>query len=259
MRSNTNRADVVLITGGSAGIGWAAAQRFLRLGYRVAICGRDAAALERCRQAVDAGLVPAFGGGQPTAQRMAGGSTSERLLTCVCDMGQAEAIERMVERIRSQWGSVSVLVNNAASAPLVPCDQTTEADLAAVWAVNVAGPWRLTQAIWPDMVARGGGVVVNISSLAAVDPFVGFSLYGASKAWVETWTRALANEGQAAGIRVVGVRPGAVETGLLRQLFPDFPADQCVAADEVAAAIESLVTSADHPTGTIVTVAKPTC
>lgn len=244
MTSDTSNTDVVLITGGSAGIGWAAAQRFLSLGYRVAICGRDAAALERCQQIV------------PQADQQ---SMRERLLTCVCDMGQAEDIGRMIDQIRGRWGSVSLLVNNAAIAPLVACDQTTEADLAAVWAVNVAGPWRLTQAVWPDMVARGGGVIVNITSLAAVDPFVGFSLYGASKAWLETWTRALANEGQAAGIRVVGVRPGAVETALLRRLFPDFPADQCVTADEVAAAIVGLATTAEHPTGTIVTVAKQPC
>ena len=76
----------------------------------------------------------------------------------------------------------------------------------------------------PSCRAQSGGTIVNISSLAAVDPFPGFSLYGASKAWVELFTRATADEGRGIGIRAFAVRLGAVDTPLLRGLFPEFPA-----------------------------------
>ena len=92
----------------------------------------------------------------------------------------------------------------------------------------------MTQVAWKWMMRQGRGVVVNISSLAAVDPFPGFSLYGASKAWLDLLTVALAAEGAEHGIRVYSIRPGAVETPLLRNLFPDFPADQCVSPHDVA-------------------------
>ena len=100
------------------------------------------------------------------------------------------------------------------------------------------------------------GIVVNISSMAAIDPFTGFSLYGASKGWIETWTKALADEGQRKGIRVYGIRPGAVETPMLRRLFPDYPAQQCVAPTEIAEAIFDLAIHQSHPPGTILTVQR---
>ena len=92
--------------------------------------------------------------------------------------------------------------------------------------------------------------IVNVSSLSAIDPFPGFSLYGASKAWVDLLTEALATEGKECGIRVCSVRPGAVETPLLRGLFPDFPSDQCVSPDAVAEIILGCVASPEKfPSG----------
>ena len=84
------------------------------------------------------------------------------------------------------------------------------------------------------MTRQGGGTIVNMSSMAAVDPFEGFSVYAGCKAWVEAFSKGVAAEGQPVNIRVVCVRPGAVETPMLRGLFPQFPADQVVAPDQVA-------------------------
>jgi NAD(P)-dependent dehydrogenase (short-subunit alcohol dehydrogenase family) len=93
------------------------------------------------------------------------------------------------------------------------------------------------------MAENGGGVVVNISSVAADDPFPGFSAYGATKAFVNLFSRALHAEGSSRGIRVYCVAPGAVETQMLRGPFPEFPADQTLDADDVAAVVECLLGS----------------
>jgi NAD(P)-dependent dehydrogenase (short-subunit alcohol dehydrogenase family) len=266
---------VVLITGGSSGIGLATALQFYAAGYRVAICGRDAFRLRTALATLDSSLpspegverrphgsplINTAGSTAPSLVRseLGGYALGRRVLGGVCDLGQTAQILGFANQVLDTWGQVDVLLNNAAVAPLAPFAETDAAAFEAVVATNLRGPWELTQALWPAMVARRRGVVVNVSSLAAIDPFSGFSLYGASKAWLETWTKALATEGEPLGIRVVGVRPGAVETPLLRQLFPDFPAEQCVSAAEVAATIFELATNSEVPAGTIRTVAKQT-
>lgn len=242
--SSGNEHPVVVITGGSSGIGLATAKRFFDLGYRVAFCGRDAKKLEIARSEILS----------KSSENMS--ADDRRLLALTCDVANAGQVADFVREIEQQWGRIDIVVNNAAVAPLAAFEATTSADFHTVVNVNLAGPWNIAQAVWLGMVARGSGVIVNVSSLAALDPFRGFSLYGASKAWIETWTKALADEGADVGIRVVGIRPGAVETPLLRGLFPDFPAEQCVGPDEVAATIVDLATTDKLPAGSIVTVAR---
>lgn len=235
---------VVVITGGSSGIGLATAKRFFTAGFKVVICGRDQARLAAaCRE-----ILPPNSGDNP--------SSNKTLLTLPCDVGDPSQVTRLVHHIQEQWGRIDIVVNNAAVAPLAPFLETTADDFRNVVAINLVGPWHLTQAVWKDMARRKSGVIVNVSSLAAIDPFPGFSLYGASKAWIETWTKALATEGADVGIRVVGVRPGAVETPLLRSLFPDYPGDKCVTADEVADVLVALATTEKYPSGSIITVAQ---
>jgi len=127
------------------------------------------------------------------------------------------------------FGRIDVLVNNAGVAPLSPFGAITEESFEQLININVRSGFYLTQLAWNTMVKQGGGTIVNISSLSAVDPFVGFSTYGASKAWLDLLTHSLAQEGKDLNIRVCSVRPGAVETPLLRGLFPDFPAEQLAA------------------------------
>jgi NAD(P)-dependent dehydrogenase (short-subunit alcohol dehydrogenase family) len=211
---------VCVVAGGSAGIGLAAALHFGARGHRVVLCGRDPQALRAAEQEV-ARVAP-------------------DCLALELDLGEPAAPARLIDEAVGRFGRVDVLVNNAGHAPRAPLEQLAAADFERAVAVNVAAVFRATQAVWPVMRRQGSGVIVNVSSLASVDPFPGFSVYGACKAWVNLFTKAAADEGRPLGIRVYCVAPGAVETRLLRGLFPDFPAEQTLAPAEVAALIGSL-------------------
>ena len=232
--SSLIQEPVCLITGGSSGIGLATARKFYDSGYRVAICGRSQQRLDEAAELIsDNALVD-----------------SKQLLTVVADLDQTDQAKVFAQQSLEHFGRIDVLINNAGVAPLSPFGAITEDSFEQLVNVNVRSNFYLTQLAWNTMVKQGGGSIVNVSSLAAVDPFVGFSTYGASKAWLDLLTHSLAQEGKALNIRVCSVRPGAVETPLLRGLFPDFPAEQCVDPEAVATLIWKCVDSpADHSSG----------
>jgi len=156
------------------------------------------------------------------------------LASFVADLGAPDTMQAFADSALEFLGGVNVLVINAALAPMEKFEAIEAEQFESLVNVNVKSHFYLTQAIWKRMIKSGGGTIVNISSLSAVDPFPGFSLYGASKAWMDLMTQALAAEGEEHKLRVCSIRPGAVETPLLRGLFPDFPADQCVSPQQVA-------------------------
>ena len=222
-----------MITGGSAGIGLATARRFAAAGYNVLVCGRDQARLD---QAID------------EIQAMQEGPCT--IIAVRCDLSESGAAQALVNVAIERLGKIDVLVNNAGVAPLAPLHEISDDVFENTIQVNIRSLFYTTRDTWTHMKEQGGGVVVNISSLAAIDPFPGFSLYGATKAWVDLMTTALAAEGAEYGIRICSLRPGAVETDLLRGLFPDFPADQCVSPDEVAEKVWECVSQPDaYPNG----------
>ena len=207
----------VIVTGGSSGIGLATVSLFFKNGYKVAFCGRHSEKLDTAK-----------------SQLLAIANRPEDVATFVADLEAPEAISAFAESAIEFLGHVDVLVNNAALAPLEKFETISAEQFESLINVNIRSNFHLTQAIWQQMINGDGGTIVNISSLAAVDPFPGFSLYGASKAWLDLMTLALAAEGKEHNVRVCSIRPGAVETPLLRGLFPDFPADQCVSPEQVA-------------------------
>ena len=201
-------APVCIVTGGTSGIGLATARLLAKQGYRIATCGRDADRL----QSLSAELNES--GGSHLVEQV--------------DLSDVEQTRVFATKVIEQFQQVDLLVNNAAMSPLSPFDAIEADTFEQTLNTNIRSPFYLTQQVWRQMQKQGRGVVVNISSLAAVDPFPGFSIYGASKAWLDLVTTALKGEGEDNGIRVYSVRAGAVETPMLRNLFPDFPAEQCV-------------------------------
>lgn len=216
-----------LITGASRGIGLATALRFAKAGYTIAAVAR---------QTRD--LTPA------TEQIRAAGVVCEAI---EADVAKPQDMRRAIEHAAERFGRIDVLVNNAGCAPLATIEQLEPAEFDQAVALNIAAVYHAARAVWPIMKQQGGGIIVNISSLASVDPFPGFAVYGASKAWVNLFSQALAAEGKQYGIRVYSVAPGAVETSLLRATFPDFPSDATLPPDAVAAVIASVCEESFSP------------
>jgi NAD(P)-dependent dehydrogenase (short-subunit alcohol dehydrogenase family) len=239
MEQESTSRPVCLVTGGSSGIGLATAQLFASQGYDISICGRRESKLNEAKKLI----------------RIANSEVEcLALQSNLTDVRQARSVaEQTIER----FGRVDVLVNNAATSPLSAFHEITEETFEAAINTNIRSLFYVTQIVWKQMLEQGGGVVVNISSLSAVDPFPGFSLYGACKAWMDLMTHALAGEGKETGLRVCSIRPGAVETPMLRGLFPDFPAEQCVQPADIAEAVWGCVDDEeDFPSGMAFEVTK---
>ena len=221
---------VCMISGGTSGIGLATVRLFMQQGYRIATCGRNQNQIEQLQNEFS--------------------DHSDDLLILQADLEEMEQTKNWFEQVKSHFGRIDVLVNNAAVSPLAPLNEISSEVFETTLNVNIRTPFYLTQWAWEQMKGQGSGVVVNISSLSAIDPFPGFSIYGASKAWLDIMTHALAGEGEPHSIRVYSIRCGAVETPMLRNLFPDFPAEQCVSPEAVAAKIIACVEQPDqHPSG----------
>jgi 3-oxoacyl-[acyl-carrier protein] reductase len=212
--------SVVVVTGGSRGIGRAVCRRFAAAGAQVVAAARALSELDETRRTIEAE------GGRCHVEP--------------ADVAQQGDIEAVIENVHRRFGRIDVLVNNAGVAPLSPIEDLDEPIFETIHVVNILAVYRGCRAVWPVMKKQGGGVIVNISSVASIDPFPGFAAYGAAKAWVNAWTRGLAEEGRAQGIRVFAVAPGAVETRMLRDPFPDFPKDQALQPFDVADVVFAL-------------------
>jgi NAD(P)-dependent dehydrogenase (short-subunit alcohol dehydrogenase family) len=181
---------VVIVTGGSSGIGLAAARGFAAAGAKVLITARRAAPLG----AVAAG--------------------DANLTGLVADVSKPADVERTIGAAVDRWGRLDVLVNNAGSGAILPLADATLARITDIFSVNVLGPSLLATAALPHL-AKSKGAIVNVSSTYGHRPAALLSHYAASKAALEQLTRCWALELAPAGIRVNGVAAGPTETGAL--------------------------------------------
>jgi NAD(P)-dependent dehydrogenase (short-subunit alcohol dehydrogenase family) len=213
-----------LVTGAGRGIGRAIAHRLGIVGANVAVTSRTSDQLEQTRRLIE--------------------MEGARSLAIPADVSQVADVERVIAETESLFGGVDILVNNAGTAPLATIDQMEPDVFDRIIATNVRTVYLCSRGVWPLMQERGGGAIVNISSISAYDPFPGFAAYGAAKAFVVAFTNSLAVEGKEHGIRVYGVAPGAVETQMLRSAFPTFPDDKVLEPDDVAALVVTMLSPA---------------
>jgi len=164
----------VVVTGGSRGLGRAMAAGFAAAGADVVIASRR---LESCEDA--AAEIAAV--------------TGRRIVPMACHVGRWDEVTAFVERVREEVGDVDVLVNNAGMAPLFSSlTDLSEELFDKTIAVNLKGPFRLSALVGEQMVARGRGVILNVSSVAAIRPKPTDLIYAAAKAGLDTLTAGFA-------------------------------------------------------------------
>ena len=236
----------VVITGGGTGIGRAAARAFADAGDRVLIVGRTEATLAE------------------TAADHAG------IHALVADISAPQAPETIVATALELFGTIDVLVNNAAFIRSGKLGRLDHAETEAQVAINLLAPIHLTQAALKPLLDRRG-TIVNISSAIAAGGrgWTGSSVYGAAKAGLDYLTRTWANELGPKGVRVVGLALGAIRTGVhvrmaqtdeqherwLEWIMPKIPLGRVAEPDEVARWILHLTgPEAAYLTGTVLTL-----
>ncbi|BBY16809.1 SDR family NAD(P)-dependent oxidoreductase [Mycolicibacterium litorale] len=173
-----------LVTGGTAGIGLACAWLLAEAGAEVTVTGRDA----------DRGTAVA--------------ARHERVRFIAADMADAASVEALADQV----AGIDVLVNNAATFPGAMTVEQGAAAYVRTFDTNVRGTYFLTAGLVAGMIERGGGSIVNITSMVAAKGVLGASVYSASKAAVESLTRTWAVEFGGHGVRVNAVAPGPTRT-----------------------------------------------
>jgi NAD(P)-dependent dehydrogenase (short-subunit alcohol dehydrogenase family) len=187
------RGEVALVTGGSRGIGFGIAAGLIAEGVRVAITGRGEKALADAKRRLEAdgGVVETF----------------------AVDVRDHDAVVKAVDVASSRLGGLNIVVNNAGVGTFAKVADMTPAQWAEVIDTNLTGVFNVCSAAIPHLRNAGGGYIINISSLAGTNAFVGAAAYCASKAGLNVFGEALMQEVRHENIKVTTIAPGSVATG----------------------------------------------
>jgi 3-oxoacyl-[acyl-carrier protein] reductase len=211
---------VAIVTGSSKGIGFAIAKAFLSRGMQVMLTARKDDELRKAAAALASGA---------------------NVHTASGDVRKPADAERLIEETVQRFGGVDVLVNNAGVGRFATVADLSIDDWQQVLETNLSGVFYCCRAAIPEMKRRGGGYIVNISSLAGKNPFAGGAAYCASKSALNAFSEALMQEVRHDNIRVSYVMPGSVSTGFGDHGFGG-EADWKIAPEEVAEIVVDLVT-----------------
>lgn len=205
-----------LVTGGTRGIGRAIAASLLDEGATVAICGRDPKSTERAVSEL----------------RERGAVTG-----LACDVADPGQVERLFHFAGESFPGLDLLINNAGVGVFKPAGELTVEDWRKVVETNLSGVFYCTREALPLMKQRGGGYVINISSLAGKNAFAGGAAYNASKFGLNGFSEAMMLDHRYDNIRVSYIMPGSVAT----EFTPGGAADWKIASEDIAAIVMSLL------------------
>lgn len=231
----------VVVTGGSQGLGRALGAGLAEQGARVVLVARHAEPLHEAVAAIRAR------GGEAYA--------------VVADVAELPAAHAIAGQAAALVGPVDVLINNASSlgsSPLRPLLDTDCEDLERALAVNLVGPFRLSKVLLGSMVLRRTGLVINVSSDAAVAAYPNWGAYGAAKAALDHLTRIWAAELEGSGVRCVAIDPGEMATRLHHEAVPEADRSTLASPEAVARRIVAWIARSDAlQSGARLIVEKP--
>lgn len=234
---------VVVVTGGSRGLGAGIVRSYLASGDLVATCSRSST---------------------PEVEAWAeDAETADRFLFEEADLSQREDADRFVKAVIEKWGRVDVLVNNAGVARDGILGMVDDDDLDTVIDLNLKGTLYVTRQVSRRMLARRSGAIVNISSIVGLSGYRGLAVYSATKAALDGLTRALSRELGSRGITVNSVAPGYLRTEMshgldedqLQQIVRRTPAGRLGDPDDIARVVQFLTApGCDYLTGQVIVV-----
>ena len=217
---------VVVITGGSSGIGLALAERLLQQGASVAICGRSVARLQAALGDLEA--------------------YTDRLLAVQADVTDREQMATLVTMTRERFGRIDALVNSAGAGFLGTVIDTTDDMIRTLLDTNVRGAFIACQEVWTSMSAQKAGHIVNICGILGVKTIANAALYCATKHALVGMGGALAQEGRRVGIRVTNVCCSGVDTPFWEGIPGKPRVEVLLTPGEVAGAVADLLGLPPH-------------
>ena len=203
---------IALVTGGNRGIGFAIAKALIGEGATVIITARD---LQKLNSALE--------------------SLGSNAQAVACDVREEASVSQAFARVQEDFGKLDILVNNAGIAgPAGKIEKLSYADWRDVVDTNLSGLFLVTRSALP--LLSSGATIVNNISIAAKTIFPGMAAYNASKYGALGFTESLREEVRPRGIRVVSLMPGAVDTEIWQQFWPQAPRKKMMSADSIARA-----------------------
>lgn len=211
---------VAIVTGAGAGIGLATAKLLSAAGWKVVLVGRTRSKLDATGRDLQGEWIAMDG-----------------------DVADPSVVAGVVSGTIQRFGSIDALVNAAGVAALATIPAHTPEMVQACFGANSIGPANFMASVWPHLIKRGGGRIVNVSSMSSIDPFNGFFAYAASKSAMNMLTKVGDKEGKRQGIRCFCIAPGSVETGMLRSMFStsQVPTNAALPPEDVAMTIVECV------------------
>jgi len=191
---------VALITGASKGIGQAIAEMYAAAGAKVVVSSRKQEAVDQVAKSIT------DKGGQA--------------IGVACNVGEAQDVQRLIEKTLSTYGTIDILVNNAAANPAFgPVVQTEGSAFDKIININLKAPFELSKQVYPYLKEKKSGSVINISSIGGIRPEQGLGIYSVSKAALISLTKVMAKEWGDDNIRVNVICPGLIKTKFSEALW----------------------------------------
>lgn len=196
---NRLAGKVALVTGAAQGIGKGIAAAYAREGANVALLDLDETTTQSATQDI----------------REAGGET----MAVAADVSDENAVNAAITRVQDTFGTLDVLVNNAAVMPAGRLHETSPEDVERCLAVNIRGAYLLSRAVIPAMLEKRAGVILHMSSVTGLLGLPGVAIYSATKGALASLARAMSTDYAAYGIRVNAIAPGTIDSPMLHNFL----------------------------------------